>query len=822
MQYESFERMFHTATNGKQPFPFQIKLAESEAFPQLIQIPTGAGKTAAVILAWLWRRRFGAEAVRNSTPRRLVYCLPMRVLVEQTRDNAIMWLRRLGLLGGTVEICDEDGGKHVEAYTPFWDDSKTPNGIVVTVLMGGEDSDKWDLYPERDAILIGTQDMLLSRALNRGYGMSRYRWPMHFGLVNNDCLWVIDEVQLMGNGLATTAQLQAFRQKMGTMLPTNSIWMSATLNPEWLKTVDFDPIIDKEQLLTLTPNDIDVPQLRKRLHALKTLRRANARIDDIRKIAEEISDAHQQGSRTLVVSNTVMRAVELHKTLSKKKLKATLVLVHSRFRPLDRKKVIDALLADPGPEGTIVISTQVIEAGIDVSAKTMFTELAPWPSLVQRFGRCNRFGEDTDARVFWIDVPTDEKKSLAPPYTDEELDVARAELERLEGKSVGPHSLPEVPMKSHLTQVVRCKDLVELFDTTSDLAGRDIDISRFIRETSDTDVQVFWRELPKEGPGRAETNPTRNELCTAPILDIRKLVKMNTDAWVWDALEGVWSQVNAATPIYPSITMMLRASDGRYTEAEGWNMESKVPVPIIPFESRPNADEYSTDQSLAADWMSISMHTDKVVAKATEIADAVRLPKPLFNNFLEAARWHDAGKAHKSFQAKIEPKMLSEQETVPVAKAPKDAWRSDRLPEQPQQGDLRRKFFRHELVSGLLALQSGKDDLVAYLAAAHHGKVRLSIRSMPDEYRPPSEGMRFARGVWDGDTVLGASLGGGVMLPTTTIDLSLMELGRGVSGPSWLSRMLALRDSSDLGPFRLAFLESLLKASDESASGGEG
>ena len=41
--------------------------------------------------------------------------------------------------------------------------------------------------PKRPAILIGTQDMLLSRALNRGYGMSRYRWPMHFGLLNNDC-----------------------------------------------------------------------------------------------------------------------------------------------------------------------------------------------------------------------------------------------------------------------------------------------------------------------------------------------------------------------------------------------------------------------------------------------------------------------------------------------------------------------------------------------------------------------------------------------------------------------------------------------------------
>jgi len=41
-------------------------------------------------------------------------------------------------------------------------------------------------------------DALCAAAINRGYGMSRYRWPMHFGSLNNDCLWVMDETQLMG------------------------------------------------------------------------------------------------------------------------------------------------------------------------------------------------------------------------------------------------------------------------------------------------------------------------------------------------------------------------------------------------------------------------------------------------------------------------------------------------------------------------------------------------------------------------------------------------------------------------------------------------
>ncbi len=61
------------------------------------------------------------------------------------------------------------------------------------------------------------------------------------------------------------------------------------------------------------------------------------------------------------------------------------------------------------------------------------------------------------------------------------------------------------------------------------------------------------------------------------------------------------------------------------------------------------------------------------------------------------------------------------------------------------------------------------------------------------------------------------------MMDETSIDLRLMELGGGdgSGGGSWSERMLALRDDPCLGPFRIAFLETLLKAADERASGGE-
>jgi CRISPR-associated endonuclease/helicase Cas3 len=214
MTFGNIHELFQAAFEQEvTPFDYQVRLAGGNdgiaCESKLINIPTGCGKTAAVVLAWLWNR---VVLRRADWPRRLIYCLPMRTLVEQTRDSVEAWLEKL--------------------------DHRSK--IRVDILMGGEAKTDWDVYPERDAILIGTQDMLLSRGLNRGYGMSRYRWPMHFGLLNNDAVWVMDETQLMGVGVETSAQPDGFRhaEKAGALPGCRTWWMSATLDDTQLDTVD--------------------------------------------------------------------------------------------------------------------------------------------------------------------------------------------------------------------------------------------------------------------------------------------------------------------------------------------------------------------------------------------------------------------------------------------------------------------------------------------------------------------------------------------------------------------------------------------------------
>ena len=82
--HTNYDDFFRAAFPGRDPFDYQNRLATEAELPSLVHVPTGAGKTAAVLGAWLWRRMTKSESVG----RRLIYCLPMRTLVEQTRSVA--------------------------------------------------------------------------------------------------------------------------------------------------------------------------------------------------------------------------------------------------------------------------------------------------------------------------------------------------------------------------------------------------------------------------------------------------------------------------------------------------------------------------------------------------------------------------------------------------------------------------------------------------------------------------------------------------------------------------------------------------------------
>ncbi len=124
---------------------------------------------------------------------------------------------------------------------------------------------------------------------------------------------------------------------------------------------------------------------------------------DIKAITAEIlKTIKDRDGLALIVVNTVTQARSLYAEINKQR-KATPeddrpILLHSQFRPEDRAKQLKKV-TDAEGKRHLVISTQIVEAGVDISAATLFTEIAPWSSLVQRFGRCNRRGTEKDARM---------------------------------------------------------------------------------------------------------------------------------------------------------------------------------------------------------------------------------------------------------------------------------------------------------------------------------------------------------------------------------------------------------------------------------------
>jgi CRISPR-associated endonuclease/helicase Cas3 len=747
---------FFLRVTGNPVLPYQEEYGKNPFAHTLMIVPTGLGKTDSVLVPWLF-----AKAQNLPSPMRLILVEPRQNLTSQLAANA----RRR---------CDE---------------AQLPHIRIIELMAGSKDNGE-DLRPDEPAIVVCTQDMYFSRALNRGYARRPPRWPVDFALYNQDCVIVLDEIQLMDDALSTSTQLAAFREKFGVSGAAPCVWMSATVNPAWLRTIDFDL-----ELRPIELSDTDRAQklVNTRLHATKPIAKAPQSCRTPQGCAEFVVEQHRPGTRTLVLANTVARAREIFTVLRGEGA----VLLHSRFRPADREAAYRKLQEMPA-EGQIVVSTQVLEAGVDITSRLLVTDIAPWGSLVQRFGRVNRYGDDGDAEIYWVDEPTQKKQGKNPfaPYNEDEIKRAS---ERIQGlTSAAPADLPQDDGPAPWKHVLRRSDLLDLFDTSPDLTGNEMDVSRFIRATDDKDVYLAWRDWPRgQAPDENAPELVDAELCPVPIGELREFVKKH-EVYTWDFALDQWERVDKERPLFPGMLLLTRSQEGGYTKEQGWMADSTAPV--HPVDTDPEEIDGSTADRDS--WQKYEQrlrdHTRRVVEEADALLTRFPLPEEYAQAVRTAAQKHDWGKAHEIFQETMH-RCSSDPELLAKIK-----------------GSCRHRIrhFRHELASALAMLKAEDSDLTAYLVAAHHGKIRMSIRSMPGE--KDEHGRRRARGITDGDRLQAiAELAPGLSVPQVELSLDPMEFG--AEGSSWTARVVQLLD--DLGPFRLAYLEMLLRSADMIASG---
>jgi len=91
-----------------------------------------------------------------------------------------------------------------------------------------------------------------------------------------------------------------------------------------------------------------------------------------------------KNKKALIICNTVVKAQQMYDALAELQPQ----LIHARFIGRDRKQKESDIMKASGP--CVWISTQIVEASLDIDFDILFTECASIESLFQRFGRCFR------------------------------------------------------------------------------------------------------------------------------------------------------------------------------------------------------------------------------------------------------------------------------------------------------------------------------------------------------------------------------------------------------------------------------------------------
>lgn len=729
MKYEDFFKKL----TGYKSYPWQSQFAQWDGQKiAVVNLPTGTGKEFGATIPWLY-----GHYQRQTVPNRLIYCLPTRSLVDQVYNN----IYRL------VEIFEDLTQKS----------SLTTDHVYC--LKGGKIEQGYEDQLTQPAILIGTQDQLLSRALNRGYTVAWAQRPKYAGAVNNDCRWVLDETQLMGVGYTTAVKLHQLRQQLGVFGKGELVLMSATQNLEPLKALSYT-------LYELSEEDRqENTYLGQKLRKQKPLEKAE--VSSVEEIAQLVLENHHSQQLTLVVLNTVKRAREVGDYLKQLTDSVPILTIHSRFLGFDRNRLQEKLYNFQG----IVVATQVVEAGVDLDASTLITELCPWSSLVQRVGRCGRTNLEQVSQVFWLDWQV----NWSPlPYEQKDCKETKEKLSSL--SDVGLLSLLEVelPHRKLPKRKLGKEEIEQFFTTHPQLRSTTYNTEKYVRDAHSYTARVFWAdELPK-------TIPHQTYLCPVPVNDLNKfLQEPQIQPYIWG--EDKWEK---KPKVEIGDVVCLPYSAGGYSHELGWTgNQNDSPTPY----SLTTPTLFDNERS-SKYWVSLKTHAGDAAFYMEQYASTLQrlgVTGDDINQLIQCARWHDWGKAHQIWQN------FAQANTEIVAKSPQTKHPSIL------------KGFRHELASALAARQQGASFLAQYLIAAHHGKVRSTLVES-DGYCDPN----CLRGVELGSQLPSVELG-----DESLETLSLDYPDRKVWEDQVFDELL-----EEWGVFKLLYLETLIRNADVAAS----
>ncbi len=469
---QSFSDNFFRLT-GHSPMRWQHRLFDQfidGKIPAALDLPTGLGKTS-VMAIWVLARALATEIALKAIPRRLVYVVDRRAVVDQATAEA-----------EKLRTALEADARHLKEQL------RLDGTLPISTLRGAyADNREWLDDPAAPAIIVGTVDMIGSRLLFEGYGVSRKMRPYHAGLLGADTLVVLDEAHLVPPFEALLRRIEFGTNEFGPRANANDhhelvppfrlLSLSATGRAQSTSRGSTE-----DGSFHLEGEDISDPVVIKRLTARKTLE--FVKISDAK---DALADAlSERAWMTLAKNGRSLRCLvycgsreiaekvkekldKLDKKASQAKADTELFVGARRVKEREDAKTwlqSHGFLAGSGSPAkpAFLIATSAGEVGVDLDADHMVCDLVPWERMVQRLGRVNRRGE-SDATIAVVHGDEPKPKKPDEPTEQERRQIvgfrSRAVFEELpnasDGKDASPGALRELKLRAETDEVLRGK-----------------------------------------------------------------------------------------------------------------------------------------------------------------------------------------------------------------------------------------------------------------------------------------------------------------------------------------------------------------------------
>ena len=370
------------------PFAFQRKVAQHllSGCNVILQAPTGAGKTKAALFPFLLAQR---ESI--PFPRKMLYTTPMRVLAKSF-------------------------------HTDFQEYPIQQQMNFNAKIQTGENQDDRQF---RSDLIFTTIDQVLSSFLNIPYALGLRQGNVNAGAVVGAYL-VFDEFHLFDPDTSLGTVIEMLKMLNGI---TPFLLMTATFSEPLLKRLSE---YFNAEVVPVTEAELkQIPSQRGKRREYKIV---NQTLLDS---TDAVIAQHQQHS--IVICNTVARAQEIYQSLRDNPQRGTteVLLLHSRFLKKDRKAKEDTIRKrfkrGAGTDNVILVATQVIEVGLDITCENLHTELAPASAIFQRAGRCARFEDESGTVRIYPVSKTDGSPNYAP-YENEICEATMKSFQQRNGK----------------------------------------------------------------------------------------------------------------------------------------------------------------------------------------------------------------------------------------------------------------------------------------------------------------------------------------------------------------------------------------------------